>query len=48
LHDGILSVAEATGSAAVEVLEVPSAHTLIMNSKVVFADMLAVLNTLDQ
>jgi hypothetical protein len=47
-NDGILSVSEATGSAAVEVLEVPSAHTLIMNSKVLLADMVAVLNTLDQ
>ncbi|MDP3846880.1 MAG: hypothetical protein Q8R10_10725 [Pseudomonas sp.] len=48
LNDGILSVAEATGSATVEVLEVPSVHTLIMNSKLVFADMARVLSTLEQ
>jgi hypothetical protein len=48
LNDGILSLAEATGSAEVEVLEVPSAHTLIMNSKLVFADMARVLSTLEQ
>ncbi len=47
LNDGILNVAEATGSAVVEVLEVPSLHTLIMNSKVVFADMVRALNTLE-
>ena len=46
LNDYILSVAEATGSAQVEVLEVPAAHTLIMNSRVVFDDMAKVLKEL--
>jgi hypothetical protein len=48
LNDGILSLAEATGSAAVAVLEVPSMHTLIMNSKRVFADIAHELSWLDQ
>jgi pimeloyl-ACP methyl ester carboxylesterase len=48
LNDGVLSLVEATGSAAVEVLQVPSMHTLIMNSKRVFADMARELNRLDQ
>ncbi len=48
LNDGVLSLVEATGGAVLEVLAVPSMHTLIMNSKRVFADMVAVLSKLDQ
>ena len=46
LNDCVLSITEATGNAPVEILEVPSAHTLIMNSKVVFADMASALSKL--
>ncbi len=46
VNDGILSVVEATGGAQVKVLEVPSAHTLIMNSALVFDDMTKALNEL--
>jgi hypothetical protein len=42
-NDGILSIAEATGAAHDRVVKVPSTHTFIMNSKVVFNDMAAAL-----
>ena len=42
-NDGILSVSEATGSFAGEVVEVPSIHTFIMHSKRVAADIASFL-----
>jgi len=43
-NDGILSVSEATGSFAGDVVEVPSLHTFIMNSKRVAADIASFLD----
>ena len=43
-NDGILSVSEATGSFAGEVVEVPSIHTFIMHSKRVAADIASFLD----
>lgn len=47
-NDGILSVAEATGDFKSMVVEVPSIHTFIMNSKQVFADLAQSLETIEQ
>lgn len=47
-NDGILSVAEATGDFKSMVVEVPSMHTFIMNSKQVFEDMAQSLETIEQ
>jgi pimeloyl-ACP methyl ester carboxylesterase len=38
-NDGILSLSEATGRFATEVIQVPNLHTFIMNSPQVFDDM---------
>ncbi|MGZ8151652.1 MAG: esterase/lipase family protein [Methylovulum sp.] len=46
LNDGILSVEEASGKTGAVVLEVPSTHTFIMNSRVVFNDINCSLKSL--
>jgi hypothetical protein len=45
-NDFILSVSEATGRFEAEALKVPSSHTYIMNSKLVFNDMAKTLETI--
>lgn len=47
-NDGILSVSEATGHFEAAVVEVPSMHTFIMNSKRVYDDMIRFIETLEQ
>lgn len=44
-NDFILSVSEATSRFEAEVLKVPSSHTYIMHSKLVFNDMAKILDT---
>ena len=45
-NDGLLSVSEASGTAGVSVMEVPSTHTFIMNSGLVCADIASTLKSL--
>ena len=45
-NDFILSVSEATGRFEAEALKVPSSHTYIMNSRLVFEDMEKILETI--
>lgn len=47
-NDVILSVPEATGRFAGEVVEVPSVHTFIMHSRTVAADIVRFLDRLDE
>jgi len=47
LNDGILSIAEASGNQSTAVVTVPSIHTFIMNSTVVFEDIAHSLDALD-
>ena len=45
-NDFILSVSEATGRFEADALKVPSSHTYIMNSRLVFEDMEKILETI--